>query len=43
MAEKRTKVEKEQRKGDYLEKKAEGRPEPETTEKKPPQSVRRTA
>jgi hypothetical protein len=43
MAEKRTKVEKEQRKADYLDKKAEGRSEPETSAKKPPQSVRRTA
>ena len=30
-------------KADYLDKKAEGRPEAETAEKKPPQSVRRTS
>lgn len=43
MSEKRTKAEKEQREADYLQKKVEGRPEPATSEKKPPQSVRRTA
>ena len=44
MAEKRTKVEKEQRKADYLEKQAVGRPEPETiveetTPEGPPNSL----